>query len=311
MTLAHDPPIEPGLLFSLDALLQERSVSRAAARMGLTQSAMSRVLGRLREQLRDPLLVRAGRSMALSPRAEAMAAPLRRALAQVNDVLLEQRSFDPATSRRTFRIATVDYGVAVLVAPLIGAIAREAPGVAVVVEPLHDEVERDLQAGSLDLVLAPRRASIGSLVWTRLRSERFVSVARRSHPGLRRNKPPTLDEFCALGHIVVAAPERQSSNPVDVLVAQRGKTRRVALRVPSFLAAFLAVADSDLVFTTGETVARRFATAFDLRVFETPLALGPLSLSMGWHERQRNDPGHQWLRAKFLSDARSTPGQMG
>ena len=305
MTHAHDPSLDPSLLFSLDALLQERNVSRAARRVGLTQSAMSRVLGRLRAQLRDPLLVRAGRSMTLSPRAEAMAAPLRRALEELNHALTDHQSFDPATSRRSFRIATMDYGVALLVVPLMSRLTREAPGVEVTVVPLRDDAEHDLQAGVLDVVLAPRRKSIGSLVWTKLRSERFVSVVRSAHPELESARALSLDLFCRLSHIVVAAPERRVGNAVDMLIAQQGRARHVALRVPSFLAAFLAVADSDLILTTGESVARRFAAGFDLRILETPLPLDALTLSMAWHERQRGDAGHAWLRAMLMKSGRA------
>ena len=304
MTRVHDTPLEPSLLFSLDALLQEKSVSRAAARVGLTQSAMSRVLGRLRAQLRDPLLVRAGRSMALSPRAEAMATPLRRALDDLAHVLTDYQSFNPATSRRSFRIATVDYAVALLVVPLMSHLAREAPGVEVMVETLRDDFETELHTGALDVVLAPRRKSTGSLVWTKLRSERFVSVLRGDHPRAPRGLglDLNLDLFCALSHVVVV-PERRVGNRIDTLLTEHGRTRHIALRVPSFLAALLTVADSDLLLTTAESVARRVATGFDLRILDTPLPLGELTLSMAWHERQRDDAGHTWLRAMLTKSA--------
>lgn len=294
MSGAHDWPLEPSLLFSLDALLQERHVSRAAARVGLTQPAMSRVLGRLREQLRDPLLVRTGRGMTLSPRAEAMAAPLRRALDDLGHALSAHQSFDPATSQRGFHLATLDYGVASVVIPLMSRIAAEAPRVDISVQPLRDDFEQDLQTGALDFVLAPRRASAGSLVWTRVRVERFVSLVRGGHPGV--GEVLDLDAFCALPHVTVVA-ERRATSRIDDLLAERGRSRRVALQVPSFLAAPLVVARSEMILTTAESVARQHAEAFSLRVLETPLPLGPMKLSLAWHERQRADPGHAWLRA--------------
>jgi DNA-binding transcriptional LysR family regulator len=289
----HSSLVDPSLWRALDALLQERHVSRAAARVGLTQSAMSRVLARLRVDLRDPLLVRAGRSMVLTPRAEALAPRLHAALTGVDHVLGERQAFDPATSRRTFRVTTADYGVAVVIVPLMARVSRQAPLVSVAVEPFRADFEEELSAGTLDMAIVPRRHSGGSLVWTKLRSEPFLTLVRKGNPRVGRRLD--LDTFCALSHVVVA-PERRTGNALDTMLASLGRTRHVALRVPSFVAAPLAVADSDMVLTAPESIARRFASVLGLRVFEPPLPTEALSLAFGWHERQRNDPGHRWLR---------------
>lgn len=293
MILAHTYPVDPSLLLSLEALLQERHVSRAARRMGLTQSAMSRVLARLRVELGDPLLVRSGRSLLLSPRAERIQRQLPGVLLQLAQLLSADAAFDPRTSRRSFRIATVDYGIAVAVVPLMRLLAREAPGVEVSVESLRGDFDEELQSGALDLVLAPRRKSSVGLIWTKARSDRFVSVVRKGHPAVKRTLD--LDLYCALSHVVVV-PERRAGNPIDKLLAQHGRKRHIALRVSSFLAAPLAVAESDLVLTTPESLARRFATDFKLQVHTPPFALEPLALALAWHERQRTDPGHTFLR---------------
>lgn len=292
----HDLPIEPHLLLSLDALLQERHVSRAAARVGLTQSAMSRVLNNLREQLKDPLLVRSGRAMRLSARAEAMAGPLRRALSDLEHVLSDHQAFDPATSTRRFHLATADYGVAAIVVPLLARLSREAPSIDLRVAPFTEDSERELDAGTLDFVVAPRRTSAAGVVWSRGRSERFVSIVRRDHPGVG----DTLDlaTFCALTHVVVTA-ERNATSRVDELLAEAHRARRIGLTVPSFLAAPLAVASSDMIATTPESIARQYADAFGLRVLEPPVPLGPIKLAVGWHERHREEPGHAWLRSRI------------
>jgi DNA-binding transcriptional LysR family regulator len=297
MIAVHTYPIDPGLLLSLDALLQERHVSRAARRVGLTQSAMSRVLARLRAELGDPLLVRSGRTLVLSARAARLQPPLQATLLQLARVLGDQGVFESKTSRRSFRIATVDYGTVLAIVPLMRVLAREAPLVDISVEPLRGDFDEALHSGALDLVLAPRRKSSVGLVWTKLISERFVSVVRKDHPKLRR--PLDLDLFCALSHVVVV-PEQRAGNPIDERLAAHGRKRHIALRVASFLAAPLVVAESDLLLTTPESVARRFAAGFGLRVCTPPLELESLGLSLAFHERQRSDPGHAFLRAAIV-----------
>jgi DNA-binding transcriptional LysR family regulator len=293
MTPVHTLRLDASLLMPLDALLQERHVSRAAARVGLTQSAMSRVLARLRDALGDPLLVRSGRSMALSPRAERLAEPLRLAMLNLERVLAGNDAFEPATSRRSFRVATVDYGAAVAIAPLMRRLTEQAPHVELSVEPLRSDSLDELESGTLDFVLAPRRKSSAGIVWVKLPADRFVSIVRKQHP--RVGKKLTLDLYCSLSHVVVV-PERRAVNAVDKLLEGVGRRRHVGLRVPSFLVAPLAVAASDMILTTPESVASLFAKSLELRVLAPPLALEGVSLALAWHERQRADPGHTWLR---------------
>jgi DNA-binding transcriptional LysR family regulator len=301
MTPAHSMLLDSSLLIPLDALLKERHVSRAAARVGLTQSAMSRVLARLRDTLGDPLLVRSGRSMTLSPRAEALAQPLSLAIANLERVLAGDDAFDPATSRRSFRVATVDYGAAVAIAPLMRMITEQAPNVDLSVDPLRSDSLDELDPGALDFVLAPRRRSSAGIVWTKLPADRFVSVVRKRHP--RVGAKLDLDLYCSLAHVVVV-PERRATNAIDTLLARVGRRRHVGLRVPSFLVAPLAVAESDMILTTPESVARIFAQSLALRVLAPPLPIEAVSLSLAWHERQRADPGHTWLRRMIVDAAR-------
>ncbi len=308
MTPVHSLLLDSSLLVPLDALLQERHVSRAAARVGLTQSAMSRVLARLRDALGDPLLVRSGRSMALSPRAERLAQPLSLAVANLERVLAGDDVFEPATSRRSFHVATVDYGAAVAIAPLMRAVTEQAPHVDLSVEPLRSDSLDELESGTLDFVLAPRRKSSAGIVWTKLPTDRFVSVVRKQHPLVGRKL--TLDLYCSLSHVVVV-PERRATNAVDKLLENVGRRRHVGLRVPSFLVAPLAVAESDMILTTPESVAKIFARSLDLRMLAPPLPLEGVSLSLAWHERQRADPGHTWLRRMIAEAVRTKRSPAG
>jgi DNA-binding transcriptional LysR family regulator len=297
MHAAHSLILESSLLLPLNALLQEKHVSRAAARVGLTQSAMSRVLARLREALGDPILVRSGRTMTLSPRAERLAAPLRANIATLEQVLGRDDVFDPAKSRRRFRIATVDYGAAVGVVPLLQRIRREAPFLEIDLETLRSEALDELETGTLDFVLAPMRRSQSSIVWTKLPPDPFVSVVRKDHPLVK--KKLDLDLYCKLSHIVVV-PERRATSAVDRWLSEAQRSRHVGLRVPSFLVAPLAVANSDMLLTTPDSAARIFAESHQLRLLPCPVPLEGVTLALGWHERQRTDQGHIWLRRLIL-----------
>ncbi len=134
---------------------------------------------------------------------------------------------------------------------------------------------------------------MASLVWTKLFTDRFVSVVRRDSPAARRGLD--LDAFCRASHVVVV-PEARARNPLDRKLSERKRSRHVALRVPSFLAALAVVASSELVLTTPERLIDRYGETLSVRTFAPPLPLGTLTMSMCWHERQRRDPGHTWLR---------------
>lgn len=302
MTRTHLSSLDLNLLLALDALLQERHVTRAASRMSLTQSAMSRALARLRATFDDPILVRSGRGMVLSPRAHALAAPLRRALDELDVIVGERPSFDPASAARTFQIATVDYAASLVLPALLARLAQEAPRVNLAIQPIPQDIDAALEGGTLDLVVAPRRRSAPGLVWRRIYSEPFVTLVREGHPGV--GKALTLHQFCSLPHIVVAPEGRPGSN-VDDALTRRGLQRRVALRLPSFLTAPLLVAQSDLILTTTESLARRFAELLPLRVLVPPVPLAPCTLAIAWHEKQRADPAHAWLRHAIAEAAAS------
>lgn len=292
MQFKHIRRLEAELLVALDALLVENHVSRAAARAGITQPAMSRALARLREAIGDPLLVRTGRGMRPTPRATALAAPLHRLLVELDDAFAV-REFDPSRTQRVFRVATADYGCAVLVPPLLGYLARHAPAVELVVTSVDGDYHEALEAGRIDLVVAPRRRGPAGMVWRPLFEDRFVTVARADHPELGKL---TLARFCALDHVVVTT-AGTSPSAIDAVLARVGRTRRIALRVPSFLAAPIAVAGSTAITTTPARIAELFAAPFGLALHAPPIAMPGLSISLGWHERVRADPAHAWLRA--------------
>ena len=292
MSTAHLSSIDLNLLVQLDALLGEAHVTRAASRAGVTQSAMSRALARLRELLGDPILVRTGRGMILTARA--------RALGDLQAVVLQRPSFDAASSQRTFTIATSDFAEAMLLPPLLARLSREAPGVDVAAAAVNAgrDTDRALEDEAIDLSVNPRRGpSPPAIVWRSLMREDFVCVLRHGHPALRKRGPLTLARFLELPQVLVA-PGGRPGSLLDDALAKLGKRRRVALRVPSFLVATLVVAGSDLLVTLPARLARRMAESLPLSLRPPPaeLALPGFELHLAWHERFRHDAGHAWFR---------------
>ncbi len=298
MPLVHLDRLDLNLLLALDTLLEERSVTRAARRVGLTQPAMSRALSRLRASLADDLLVRSGRALAPTPRALALGPRLHRALERLEAAVVAEPRFDPAAARRTFHLATADYGMAVVVPLLLERLAVEAPQVDIVVHPQAEGDDEALADGRLDALVVPRRRSPPGFVWTELLTDDRVCLVRRDHPTV--GKTLSLSQYCALGHVFVT-PALQSSGIVDRALARRGLRRRVAVRVPSFLVAPLVVARSDLVATVAGRVARLFGDRFPVRALPAPVELPPVTVSLAWHERMRRDAGHVWFRRLVAS----------
>ena len=289
--------LDLNLLVALDALLAERHVSRAAHRLGLSQPAMSHALRRLREAFADPLLVRTKDGLAPTLQAEALAAPLRAALESLQAAISQQQLFTAATSQRSFSLGTSDYAEFVLLPPLLKLTARIAPRVDLWVRR-YDNFEARLQQGEIDLALGvnPRPdAGIRSRVLFR---DRFVVIMRRNHP-LAKNKKLSLSAFASASHAFIA-PGGTRGGAVDTALATVGRERRIAIGVPHFLVAPYIVAETDLLLTVGERIARAYAKHLPLRIIEAPLALPDFAVAMIWHERTETDAGHQWLRQRFV-----------
>jgi DNA-binding transcriptional LysR family regulator len=272
--------------------------------VGLTQSAMSRALARLRVLLEDPLLVRTPQGMRPTPRAQALEAPLRRALEEVEALVTDRPAFEPARAQRRFTVAAPDYVQAVLLSPVLAHLAREAPGVDLALVPPGPEVEVALTSGEVELNVGLQGPSGAGLVWTPLFADSFACLLRKGHPALRR--PLTPEHFAALSHLQVA-PGGRPGGALDDALAARGLTRRVALRVTGFLGAAQLVSESDLVCTLPARLAAQGAARFPLVVVRPPLPLAGFRMSQAWHERLRRDPGHAWLRGMLTSVAKGLP----
>jgi DNA-binding transcriptional LysR family regulator len=308
MHTVHDvlAAMDLNLVVALDVLLAERHVTRAAKRLGITQSAASHALGRLRDQLGDPLLVR-GPGGAMLPTALALrlAPQLRKALEDLAGVLRGER-FDPATARRTFRLGASDYVELVLLPRLSARLARLAPGVDLWVHTFDDWGDSELASGKLDCVLAPPRRSerAGGMFEKVVLHESFTCVMRAGHPlaGSRL----TLARYCEVPHLMVA-PRGTPGSFVDDALAAVGRTRRVALAVPHFLVVPYVIAGTNLVATLAKRVAALFATTLDLTMVPPPIAIANFAIALVWHERNHHDAAQRWFRDQVAAVATEEP----
>ncbi len=301
--------VDLNLLVTLEALLAERSVTRAARRLGLSQPAMSHALQRLRDLFGDPLFVRRPGGVEPTDRALALGPHLARCLDAVRLTLEGPAKFDPATATRTFTVATADHGSFVLLPELWAKLAVEAPGVDVrVCTTSNDDGRRMLGDGELDLLIGPYQDERANYYRQRLMHERFVCVLREGHPVLKK-KAFDLDAWLSYPHLLVA-PRGLPGSPVDTALASVGRTRRVGLTVPQFLVAPHVVTGSDLIWTAPERMARAYVGLLPLVTRPVPIALEGFTVWQSWHERRHRDPAHAWLRARVLSAARSSPDEL-
>lgn len=306
--------IDLNLLVALDALARERSVTKAAERAGVTQSAMSHTLRRLRELFDDPLLVRGRGGMVLTPRAEALTIPLRSGLVSLARTLAEPQAFAPEDTTRTFRIVSPDLFDSLVLPTLLQCLGRQAPGVDLAVVPMPKRLTDSLETGDVDLaiypvLLAPQAFDLDTQVDAELQSrtlfrDSFRCFARADHPALTSRRL-TLKEFTRLNHILVS-PGGEGPGVVDHFLDAQGLQRRIALRVPHFASALEVVAQSDLILTAPASLSQ-CPTASTLASRPTPLAIPEHAITMIWHPRFTEDPPHRWLRQLMVDVTNEIP----
>ncbi|MFG1427962.1 LysR family transcriptional regulator [Roseixanthobacter glucoisosaccharinicivorans] len=299
-------PIDLNLLTALDILLTERSVTSAAKRLGLSPSAMSRTLARLRATTGDPLLVRAGRTLVPTPHAEQLAERVHLLARDARAVLtppaevLDLRSLD-----RTFTIRANE-GFVLLFAPaIVGAILREAPHVRLRFAPKPDKDAAPLREGLIDLEIGTTGASAPEMRSIVILRDRFIGAVRLGHPLLDGVMTP--QRYADCGH-VVASRRGAWTGPVDEALHEIGVKRRVVTVVPGFLDALTIARQSDLVALVprsclcgGQTIAQ------GLQGFDLPVSTPELAISLMWHPRLDADQGHRWLRQRLAAICHARP----
>jgi DNA-binding transcriptional LysR family regulator len=286
-----------GLLVSLDALLQEGSVTGAARRVGLSTPAMSHALARIRERLADPILVRSGRGMLLTPRAVALKPQVHSVVTEARRALEPERPFVASELSRTFVVHATDYVLTVLGSTIDRILRHEAPKVCMRFVPNSPNDPALLRDQGSDLAVGIYGELPQEMRKRQLVTDRFVCVVRRGHPATRKRF--TLEQYVRLPHIQVA-PRGQPGGYLDDVLRERGLSRTVACAVPYFITALQLAAETDYVLTIAERIATRFAGSLSLQLLEVPVKLRPYALSLVWHPRMDGDPAHRFLREVFL-----------
>ena len=286
--------LDLNLLVVLRALLAERHVTRAAQQLGLSQSATSHALSRLRELYRDPLLVRSGRELVPTPRALELMPQLERGLKELEGSVRGPAAFDPRQARAEFRFGVDDYSQALLLPPLLKILRAEAPGLDVKAIA-HPNAQAEVESGGFDLATSPRRALPSAFSQRVLSRDGFWCMLRKGHPLLGPKQRLTLKRYLELGHLLVA-PGGTPGSIVDTELEKLGHARRVVLQVSSFLVAPFVVSQTDLISTGPARLLRLLATRFPIVLARPPLALADFEICLVWHTRRDHDPAHRWLR---------------
>ena len=286
--------LDLNLLLVFDAIFGERSISKAAHKLHLSQPTVSNALARLRERLGDPLFERSAQGMLPTPRARKLAEPIRQALTTLERGLRDDDGFDYAQSSREFVIAVEDYGECVILPGFIRWLADVAPHIRIRIraEPA-EQLKAELREGTVDLALDYFALPQATYRSTCVLTETLMSLSRRDHPLLGERL--TLEQYLATPHVVLAAPA--NARPmIDLALAKRGLQRRIAVAVPHFISMPLMVQAGDMICTLPRRMATLYADNFRLRAHAVPLRTPQFPIYLVWHESLEADPGHQWFR---------------
>ena len=292
--------VDLNLLKAFDALMNERAVTRAAGRIGLSQPAMSHALSRLRNLFADDLFVRTATSMEPTARAREIAPLVATAIEHIEAALNLGAGFEPAKSAAVFTAGMAEYAEIALVGRLARAFADEAPGATLRLLPAsgHEAIEQ-LDRGAIDVAVAHLPHVPTHLESVVLLHDPFVVVARKEHPIAAQNL--SLEAYAAQQHVLVS-PRGATSGALDGILVDFGLKRRIALLVATYLAVPAALAVSDLVATVPRRTARQIAATAEIAIMPLPIDFA-MTVSMAWHRRAASDPAQAWFRSMLIDAA--------
>lgn len=290
--------LDLNLLTTLEALLVEQNVTKAAARLHLSQPAVSAQLSRLRLMFDDQLLIPAHRGMTPTAKAIQLLEPLREQLNQLRAMVATHRDFDATLAHLSVSIACTDYLQAVVVIPLVKELRKRAPGIRVGVCNLSPEsLAVQMERGEVDLALMSPEHAPSNMHTKHLFDETYVLIGRRDHPQL--SEEVTLAEYVRFEHVVVSLSGGGFVTPLDDALAGLGYTRNVVLSAASFLLVPEIVAQSDFVALVPERLVRNHTDK--LKLVSVSLPTEGFAVGMVWHDRSHGHPGHRWLREMIMS----------
>jgi LysR family transcriptional regulator, nod-box dependent transcriptional activator len=302
----HLHRLDLNLLVALDALLTEQSVTRAASRLFISQPAMSGALTRLREHFQDELVVRAGRSMVLTPFGASLAPRVTELLADINTVVRSRPGFDPATTDRIFTIVASEYLLSVFMPHVTTRILERAPGVLVNMQLRALDHEQRMASGQVDAMLTVGGLSLVNHPTAGLFRDEYVCVAWEGNTEI--GDVLTMETFLACRHAVRAMARDSSHTLEEGWLNMQGHEREVALRVPSFEALPRVVIGTNLIAPMQRRLAELSAQHYPIRILEHPAKPPPLEALLQWPSFREDDAGNRWLRALIIETAREVFG---
>jgi DNA-binding transcriptional LysR family regulator len=289
--------LDLNLLIALDVLITEASVTKAAEKLNMSQSAMSHALKRLRTILNDDILIRTSREMEVTPYARQISDRVRQILIEIQSTLLEQETFDPTTTNETFKIATSDYVEATIGANLLQQLNAQAPGMRIRISNLDKETVMDaLDDNRLDLVINAKLPLKSWHVEQDLYREEFVCVVKEDNSLTELS----VADYVKRSHILVSMRDDFQGKADEILKLQQ-QSRRVVWSTSHFMAVPLLIANSNYVALLPKRMAQQCAKAMNLRLLPPPIAMKSFTVSLVWHQRNTNNPQHQWLRQQIVN----------
>jgi DNA-binding transcriptional LysR family regulator len=297
--------LDLNLLLALDALLEEQNITRAAARVNVSQSAMSGMLARLREFFEDDLLAAVGRNMELTVLGRQLVGPVRDLILHVHATVGIRVTFDPARETRCMKIMVSDYATEVFLNKVVARVLRDAPNMTLELVPLADDAAEKLRRGENDFLIIPRNFLDAEHPQRTLFEDHYCAVIweGNTHVG------DVLDAatYDRLSHIAPMLGRPRSPTMEELLLQAQGVKRRIRVITSDFYSMATALVGTDLVATMHTRLALACARRLPIRVLPLPYALPPLAECLQWHRFQENDPCHIWLRGVMLEIARGLP----
>lgn len=297
--------LDLNLLIALDALLGDRSVTKAAAKLNITQPAMSGALARLREYFEDPLVIQIGRQMELTPLAQSLVGPIHDVIMRIDSVISTEPDFEPRTSKRHFSLTASDYVVCIFLQDVLARLHREAPGISFEFRQSTGRVQEELESGEVDFVIGPEIDVLAEHPQEILFDETYTLIAWANSTAI--GDSISFDEYMGLKHVIFRSEHRGIPWLERWLASRYGEVRQIDVAAPSFLLLPHLVIGTDRIATMQTRLAKKFQQSLPIKLIAAPLELPKLTLVLQWNIHRDPDPASRWLRTVLKKYAAMLP----